>query len=122
VSGKNEPIKHLEMMTPVIADAAYKPKASTTYDERVTMTRISATSTRLDETIRKGSGRRHWVNQPNAARGNGRRIPPTMVRGRRYSGRPLFFAESRSRTYILSRYKLQSMTAKNEPAPVICQH
>lgn len=119
--GRNVPIKHLVTMRPVIADAEYSPKASTTYADRGIIVRISAVPCRPMTTSTAGRGNRRCTNQPYAARGKPRMEDPMIARGRRYSGWPTPRLSLRSLTYILSRNALHMKTARNEPMAADCQ-
>ena len=88
VSGRNVPMRHLVTITPVNAEAEYRPQASTTYACSGTMTIRRVKPMKPTESKRSATGSLKCAIQPKASTENGRRTPPTMVSGRRYSGRP----------------------------------
>jgi hypothetical protein len=89
-NGRKVPMRHLDTITPVNAEAEYSPHASTTYAESGTMTMRRVVPMRPTESNRNATCSRNCAIQPKASTVSGRRRPPTIVSGRRYSGRPFF--------------------------------
>jgi hypothetical protein len=64
ISGKNVPIRHLEIRTAVNDDAEYSVNASTTYDIIGRITNMSVKPIRLTARSINGHGRVSWAVQP----------------------------------------------------------
>lgn len=116
-SGKKVPARHLVTTTPVIADAEYSPQASTMYACTGIIVKRSEKSTSATDARMKYTGNWYSATHPYAAIENGSAKPPRMVSGSRYSGLPFSSSEPRNAMYILSRLKLQTKTANNDPMP-----
>ena len=109
-------------MTPVSAEAEYIPHASTTYADSGTIVISSVDPIIPTESRRRGAGNFKCAIQPYASTVNGRRIPPEIASGKRYSGQS-FFDEllSLSRMYMRSSVELHNKTLTDEPMPATCQ-
>lgn len=64
VNGRNVPIRHLDTITPVRAEAEYGPHASTMYADSGTMARSNVKPMRPTEIRRRATGNRKWAIQP----------------------------------------------------------
>ena len=116
-NGRKVPIKHLVTMSAVMAEAEYSPKASTMYDingKKPSKSVMPRKATRRSST---NNGARSWAAQPYKVTTMGRANPPMMHKGRRYSGFPWPWFDSRSRMYILSKARLHVNTDIAAPTP-----
>ena len=85
-NGRKVLVKHLATMSPVIADAAKSPKASTTYATNGKNAVSNVVPIRPTEINISGRGSFSAAVHPYSPIASGRVKPPIIARGRRCSG------------------------------------